>query len=76
MEKLIITAALTGNVPTRQMNPNLPLTPAQVAEDVKRCSDAGAVLFHIHARDADGKPTLDPAVYRAVSYTHLTLPTN
>jgi 3-keto-5-aminohexanoate cleavage enzyme len=65
MEKLIITVALTGNVPTKQMNPNLPVTPAEIAADVKRCRDAGASLFHVHARDGDQKPTLDIRVYKA-----------
>ncbi len=66
MEKVIITVALTGNVPTREMNPHLPLTPEEIAADVARCRDAGASLFHIHARDAQGKPTLDPRVYQAI----------
>ncbi len=66
MEKLIITVALTGNVPTREMNPHLPLTPEEIATDVARCRDAGASLFHVHARDAQGKPTLDPHVYQAI----------
>jgi 3-keto-5-aminohexanoate cleavage enzyme len=65
MEKLVITVALTGNVPTQQMNPNLPVTAAQIAADVKRCRDAGACLFHVHARDADQIPTLDIDVYKA-----------
>ena len=63
MQKLIITVALTGNVPTKKLNPNLPLTPDEIAEDVLRCSEAGAVLFHIHARDVRQKPTLNTAVY-------------
>jgi 3-keto-5-aminohexanoate cleavage enzyme len=65
MEKLVITVALTGNVPTKQMNPNLPVTAAEIAADVKRCRDAGASLFHVHARDAEQKPTLDIGVYKA-----------
>ncbi len=65
MEKLVITVALTGNVPTKQMNPNLPITPAEIAEDVRRCRDAGASLFHVHARDKDQKPTLDIEIYKA-----------
>jgi 3-keto-5-aminohexanoate cleavage enzyme len=64
MEKLIITVALTGNVPTKKMNPNLPVTAEEIAADVRRCHDAGAVLFHVHARDADQKPTLDIGVYK------------
>ena len=65
MRKLMITVALTGNVPTKQMNPNLPTTPDEIATDVKRCADAGAVLFHVHARDINDKPTLDLEVYKA-----------
>ena len=64
MDKLIITVALTGNVPTREMNPNVPTTPAEIAADVRRCADAGAVLFHVHARDAEQKPTLDIEAYK------------
>jgi 3-keto-5-aminohexanoate cleavage enzyme len=65
MEKLIITVALTGNVPTKQMNPNLPVTTAEIAADVRRCRDAGACLFHVHARGEDQKPTLDIEIYKA-----------
>ena len=66
MQKLIVTVALTGNVPTKKMNPNLPVTPAEIAADVKACADAGACLFHLHARDREQKPTLDPAVYKRI----------
>ncbi|MGD8521783.1 MAG: 3-keto-5-aminohexanoate cleavage protein [Desulfobacterales bacterium] len=59
MEKLIITVALTGNVPTKEMNPNLPVTADEVAADVRRCVEAGAALFHVHARDVHQQPTLD-----------------
>jgi 3-keto-5-aminohexanoate cleavage enzyme len=65
MEKLIITVAPTGNVPTKEMNPNVPATPDEIAADVQRCFDAGASVFHVHARDSNQKPTLDIAVYKA-----------
>ncbi len=64
MEKLIITVALTGNVPTKDMNPHVPMTPEEIAQDVRRCADAGAVLFHVHARDDLQKPTLDVKRYK------------
>lgn len=63
MTKLIITVAPTGNVPTKAMNPHLPLTPEEIAETAVRCREAGASLIHIHARDAAGKPTLEPEVF-------------
>jgi 3-keto-5-aminohexanoate cleavage enzyme len=65
MDKLIITVALTGNVPTQQMNPNLPTTADEIAADVRRCADAGAVIFHVHARDKEQKPTLDIDAFKA-----------
>jgi len=64
MDKLIITVALTGNVPTKEMNTHLPVTADEIAADVRRCADAGAVLFHVHARDKNQKPTLDIDVYK------------
>ena len=64
MQKLIITVALTGNVPTKEMNKNLPVTSDEIAENVRHCADVGASVFHVHARDTNQKPTLDVDVYR------------
>jgi 3-keto-5-aminohexanoate cleavage enzyme len=66
MEKLIITVAPTGNVPTRAMNPFLPLTPDEIAEDIYSCYRAGATIAHIHARDDSGRPTSDPQIFREI----------
>ncbi|MCP4163696.1 MAG: 3-keto-5-aminohexanoate cleavage protein [Deltaproteobacteria bacterium] len=67
MQKLIITVALTGNVPTKEMNPNVPVTPSEIAEDVNRCAAAGASVFHVHARDKDQKPTLDTSIFKEIA---------
>lgn len=66
MQPLIITVALTGNVPTREMNPNLPVTPEEISTDVKRCFDSGASLFHVHARDSLQKPSLASSVFKEI----------
>jgi 3-keto-5-aminohexanoate cleavage enzyme len=66
MDKVIITVAPTGNVPTRETCPNLPVTPAEIAEDVYRCYLAGASVAHIHARDEEGKPTADPGTFKPI----------
>ena len=66
MEKLIITTALTGNVPTKKMNPSLPVTPEEIARDVRRCADAGAAVFHVHARDNEEKPSLDISIFKEI----------
>lgn len=65
-EKLIVNACLTGMVPTKADNPSLPVTPAEIAADAKRCVDAGAAIVHLHARDEDGKPTYRLEAYREV----------
>jgi 3-keto-5-aminohexanoate cleavage enzyme len=66
LEKLIITVAPTGSVPTKDMNPHLPVTPDEIGDTAARCREAGASLIHIHARDNAGRPTLDPDVFAAI----------
>jgi uncharacterized protein (DUF849 family) len=51
MEKVIITVAVTGSQPTRQMNPNLPVTPQEIADSALECLNEGASVAHIHVRD-------------------------
>lgn len=65
--KVIITVAPVGSWPTKDMNPNLPVTPEEIAAEVRRASDAGASVAHIHARDPDTqKPTSDPSIYKTI----------
>ena len=66
MEKLIITAALTGAEVTREQQPSLPLTPDEIAEAAYECYQAGASIVHVHARDAEGNPTQDFEVYKEI----------
>jgi 3-keto-5-aminohexanoate cleavage enzyme len=66
MDKLIINTALTGMVPTKSDNPNVPITPNEITEDCFRCYQAGSSIFHIHARDEQGKPTYREDVYREI----------
>jgi uncharacterized protein (DUF849 family) len=68
MEKLIITAALTGNITLPTQTPYLPLTPQQIIDDAVRAASAGAASVHIHGRDPKtARPTTDPAVYREIA---------
>lgn len=57
-DELIINVALTGCVHKKEQNANLPVTPAEIAADARRCADEGASIFHLHARDAGGLPTM------------------
>lgn len=51
MEKLIITAAITGSRITREMTPHIPITPAEIVQSAIECWQAGASIVHIHVRD-------------------------
>lgn len=66
MDKLIINVGITGIVPTKVDNPNVPIAPDEIAEDCYRCYQAGASIFHLHARDEEGKPTYRSDVYREI----------
>jgi len=66
MEKLIITAALTGAEVTREQQPALPVMPHEIAAAAEACVRAGASIVHLHARRPDGTPTQDKAVYREI----------
>ncbi|MDY6825994.1 MAG: 3-keto-5-aminohexanoate cleavage protein [Bacillota bacterium] len=64
MDKLIITAALTGAEVTREHNQNLPITPEEIAAEAYRCCQAGASLIHLHVRNEDETPTQSREVYQ------------
>lgn len=67
MEKLIISAALTGGGSIPCQSPYIPITPDQIAAEAKRAADAGAAVVHIHPRDPEqGFPTGDLDVYRDI----------
>jgi 3-keto-5-aminohexanoate cleavage enzyme len=53
-EPVIITCAITGNKTTRQMNPNLPLTPKEQGIAAAQAVEAGASVIHLHVREDDG----------------------
>ena len=53
--KLIITVATTGAWPTKENNPNVPMTPEEISEDIYACWKVGASVAHIHMRDDAGK---------------------
>jgi 3-keto-5-aminohexanoate cleavage enzyme len=62
---LIITVAAVGAELTREQQPNLPITPAELAADAVACREAGASIYHLHVRDAVGHPTMDVERYKA-----------
>jgi 3-keto-5-aminohexanoate cleavage enzyme len=56
-DKLIVNLCPTGMVPRRAKVPAVPITPEEIARDVRQCYEAGASMVHLHARDDDEEPT-------------------
>ena len=65
MDKLIITVAGVGAETTKEAQPALPVTAAEIGADAARCREAGASMYHLHVRDADGNPTQAREVFAA-----------
>lgn len=61
--KRIITVATTGAWPTKANTPNVPVTPAEIAEEIYNCWKEGAAICHIHVRDDQERPTMDFAKF-------------
>ncbi len=57
--KRIITVATTGAWPSKENNPNVPLSPEEIAEEIYNCWKAGAAVAHIHVRNNEGKAAMD-----------------
>src|SRR2546422_11775523 len=53
---VVISAALTGVLATRELCPAIPYTPREIGEEARRAADAGASIVHIHARNPEGGP--------------------
>ena len=64
MEKLIITAAITGAELDKEKCPVLPITPEEQAKAAKEAVEAGASVLHLHVRDDSGKPSQDLAHFK------------
>src|SRR5437667_472558 len=53
---VVISAALTGVLATRELCPAITYTPREIGEEARRAADAGASIVHIHARNPEGGP--------------------
>ena len=67
MDKVIITAAVTGSAPTKEMSPAVPYSPEEIAQAALDCWRAGAAIAHIHVRDPQtGAPEFRLDLFREV----------
>lgn len=60
----LITVAPTGAETAKADAPALPVTLDELVATATACEAAGAALVHVHVRDADARPTLDPVLLR------------
>ncbi len=65
-QKLIINAAITGMVPTKNDNPHVPVSVDEIIEDAINCYKAGASIVHIHARDNEQRPTYKKEIFTQI----------
>ncbi|MFC1937619.1 3-keto-5-aminohexanoate cleavage protein [Chloroflexota bacterium] len=63
MDPLIISVATTGNWPTREHTPYVPLTPKEIAAAAVDSWREGAAIVHIHVRNSQGKISLDRELF-------------
>ncbi len=64
-EPLILAVAPNGARKTKADHPALPMTAEEIGRTAAECREAGAVMIHLHVRDAAGLHTLDSDLYRA-----------
>jgi 3-keto-5-aminohexanoate cleavage enzyme len=60
MPGTLITVAPTGAETAKSDVPQLPTTLDELVAEAKACEAAGAGLIHVHIRDDEHQPTLDP----------------
>ena len=67
MDKVFITAAVTGSGPTRKNSPHIPYTPEEIAAEIVRSFEAGAAITHVHVRDPKtGAPSFELEYFREI----------
>lgn len=60
----LITVAPTGAEADKERVPALPVTREELVATARDCETAGAGMIHVHIRDDDARPTLDPGRLR------------
>lgn len=58
-----IAVAPNGGRRTKSDHPALPQTARELAKEAMACLEAGAAMFHMHARDREGRHILDADAY-------------
>ena len=65
-DPVVVTVAATGADVFRTNNPNIPYTPAEIADSSIEAWEAGASVVHLHVREDDGTPSGRPELFKDV----------
>jgi uncharacterized protein (DUF849 family) len=65
-DSVALTAAVTGGDVLPSQSSGIPATPQAIAADAVKAAAAGATCVHLHARDHEGKPTGNGAIFKEI----------
>lgn len=64
---LIINFTPNGMIPTKALTPHVPVSVAEIVDDVHRAVEIGITMVHLHARDEEtGTPTYKADLYARI----------
>ncbi|WP_167616502.1 3-keto-5-aminohexanoate cleavage protein [Maribellus sediminis] len=66
MKKIIVNFCPTGMVPNKRETPHVPISVAEIVEQVHEAYELGITITHLHARDDNAIPTYRKSVYRNI----------
>jgi len=67
MEKVIISAAITGGMTVPGQSEAIPITPDEIVNSAVEAREAGAAIVHLHVREPEtGKPSSSLDLFREV----------
>jgi uncharacterized protein (DUF849 family) len=66
MDQIIINFTPTGMIPTKADTPYVPITPQEIIDEVFQAVKLGITMVHLHARDNNGVPSSDKAIYAEI----------
>ncbi len=65
--KFILNFTPTGLIPTKELTPNVPITPDEIVEQVLEVAELGVNMVHLHAREFEtGLPTYKKDIYAEI----------
>lgn len=65
--QIVVNFTPTGMIPTKAMSPHVPVSVAEIVEDVLRAVEIGITTVHLHAREEESeKPAYEADIYARI----------